>query len=135
MANVKAAIKQVEVGSAPIDGFRPLLDGDLWSDLEHETAGLADSLRGRVLWNVNSTARGGGVAELLASLIPYDRGAGIDERWLVIEGSPAFFNVTKRLHNLLHGMDANGTEIGDADRQEYELAMRQNAAPLAKDMK
>src|SRR5438067_11097650 len=104
MANVKAAIKQVEVGSAPIDGFRPLLDGDLWSDLEHETAGLADSLRGRVLGNVNPTARGGGVAELLASLIPYDRGASIDQRSLVIEGSRETFATTQSLHNLLHGM-------------------------------
>src|SRR6266581_8680418 len=120
MANVKAAIKQVEVGSAPIEWFRPLLDGDLWSDLEHETAGLADSLRGRVLWNVNSTARGGGVAELLASLIPYDRYAGIDERWVVIEGSPDFFNVTKKIHTMLHGVETDGAVLTDEERRRVE---------------
>ena len=135
MANVKAAIKQVEVGSAPIDGFRPLLDGDLWSDLEHETAGLADSLRGRVLWNVNSTARGGGVAELLASLIPYDRGAGIDERWLVIEGSSEFFETTKKLHNLLHGVTTDGAQIEDLEKATYEQASLRNAGALAELMR
>src|SRR5438552_18072013 len=132
MANVKAAIKQVEVGSAPIDGFRPLLDGDLWSDLEHETAGLADSLRGRVLWNVNSTARGGGVAELLASLIPYDRGAGIDERWLVIEGSSEFFETTKKLHNLLHGVEPDGGPLTAGERRVYEEATARNSEGLAR---
>ena len=48
----------------------------------------------RVIWNVNSTARGGGVAELLQSLVAYIRGAGFDCRWRVIAGSPAFFAVT-----------------------------------------
>src|SRR2546421_11290045 len=130
MADVKAALKQVEVGSAPSDRFRPLLDEDLWSDLERETAGLAHSLRGRVLWNVNSTARGGGVAELLASLIPYDRGAGVDERWLVIEGSSEFFQTTKKLHNLLHGVRTDGPRIEDSEKATYEQAMASNAAAL-----
>src|SRR5207253_3718584 len=131
MANVKAAIKQVEVGSAPIDGFRPLLDGDLWSDLEHETAGLADSLRGRVLWNVNSTAQGGGVAEMLASLIPYDRGVGIDERWVVIEGSEDFFDATKRIHTMLHGVESDGGLLTDDERRAYDQATARNFEALA----
>ena len=38
-------------------------------------------LAGRTFWNVNSTARGGGVAEMLRSLIGYARGAGVDARW------------------------------------------------------
>ena len=92
---------------------------------------LAEAMRGRVLWNINSTARGGGVAEMLAALIPYDRGCGIDERWVVIEGSPAFFNVTKRLHNLLHGVEAGGSEISEEERRVYEATMQRNASALA----
>ena len=92
--------------------------------------GLVAALRGRVLWNVNSTARGGGVAELLASLIPYDRDAGIDERWVVIEGSPDFFNVTKKIHTLLHGVDSDGAELTEEDRRQYEQATSRNAAAL-----
>lgn len=58
---------------------------------------------GRTIWWVNSTAQGGGVAEMLRTLLPYWRGSGIDTRWLVLTAPPAFFRFTKRLHNLLHG--------------------------------
>ena len=53
--------------------------------------------------NVNSTAMGGGVAELLQTLLAYARGVGVDARWFVIEGDPAFFEITKRIHNHLYG--------------------------------
>lgn len=94
-------------------------------------AELAEALRGHSIWNINSTARGGGVVELLTSLIPYDLGCGIDERWVVIEGTPAFFDVTKRIHNLLHGVTAHGSEISDAERREYDSTMKRNALALA----
>src|SRR5258708_8444037 len=88
---------------------------------------LGSALRGRTVWNVNSTARGGGVAELLASLIPYDRGAGIDEHWVVIEGSPEFFEVTKRIHNLLHGVSSDGAGFSAADRETYHSTFKRKA--------
>jgi trehalose synthase len=62
-----------------------------------------ESLAGRVMWSVNSTARGGGVAELVRTTLPYWRGAGVDARWVVMRGPAAFFALTKRLHNMLHG--------------------------------
>ena len=65
-------------------------------------------LGSRVIWNVSSTARGGGVAEMLASLLAYTRGAGLDARWVVIEANPDFFRVTKRIHNMLHGSPGDG---------------------------
>src|SRR5437879_3379322 len=91
---------------------------------------FADRMRGRTLWNVNSTPRGGGVAELLAALIPYDRGAGVDERWLVIEGSPEFFAITKKIHTLLQGVAPDGSEITPVERRAYEQAMARNSAAL-----
>ncbi len=99
----------VEVESAPIDRYRPLLDADLWERLQRSLQAEAEATSGRVVWNVNSTARGGGVAELLAALIPYERGAGIDARWVVIKGEEDFFALTKRLHNLLHGVTVEST--------------------------
>jgi trehalose synthase len=121
----------VEVGADDLDPFRTLVEPGQWTALVGTMKGLAQQMRGRTLWNVNSTARGGGVAEMLTSLIPYSRGAGIDERWLVIEGTPEFFDVTKKLHNLLHGVaPPQGAAMTDADRTVYESATEDNAAAL-----
>jgi trehalose synthase len=62
-------------------------------------------LAGRRVVNVNSTASGGGVAELLQTLLAYVRGVGVDARWHVASGDARFFEITKRLHNPLrhHG--------------------------------
>jgi len=83
-------------------------------------------LDGRVVWNVNATASGGGVAEMLTSLLAYSRGAGVDTRWLVLEGNPRFFRITKRLHNFLHGSPGDGGPLGDAERAEYESVLAGN---------
>ncbi|WP_324735118.1 trehalose synthase [Thermococcus sp. SY098] len=63
----------------------------------------AEGLKGTSLVNVNSTAYGGGVAEILHNLIPLMRSLGIDARWFVIEGTDEFFKVTKSFHNALQG--------------------------------
>jgi trehalose synthase len=130
MALGKVTPRQVEVGSAPIDRFRGLLGDDAWTRLDRAMHDLAENLGGRTVWNINSTARGGGVAELLASLIPYSRGAGIDERWMVIEGGPEFFKVSKKIHTLLHGVAPDGSHITGTDASEYEQTMAGNAAAL-----
>ena len=88
----------------------------------------ARELEGRVIWNVNSTARGGGVVELLQPLLGYARGAGVDARWLVISGEADFFTLTKRLHNHLHGIDGGG--LAEAEHELYERTLAQNAAEL-----
>jgi trehalose synthase len=78
----------------------------------------------------DSTAFGGGVAEMLRSLVGYVRGAGLDMRWLVMEGDAEFFGVTKRLHNRLHG--AHDPEpLGPAERAAYERCCARNANELA----
>ena len=69
----------------------------------------ADRLEGRRLWHLNSTEQGGGVAEMLQFLLGYLAGVGIDVRWVVVGGDERFFEVTKRLHNLLHGLPATAT--------------------------
>jgi trehalose synthase len=91
---------------------------------------LRESLRGAVVC-VNSTAVGGGVAEMLQVLLPYVRGAGIDARWLVIEGDEQFFAITKRLHNHLHGVEGDGGPLGEEEHRHYRAVLQQNAAQLA----
>ena len=80
-------------------------------------------LAGRVVWNVNSTARGGGVAEMLVSLLAYARGAGVDARWVVIPGNEPFFAVTKRIHNNLHSAPGDGGEGGEGGGGWWIAAM------------
>ncbi len=87
--------------------------------------------QGRSIWHINSTARGGGVAELLQSLLAYVRGVGLDARWGVIQGEPEFFEVTKRIHNMLHGVPGDGAGLGEAEREIYERTLAPAADALA----
>jgi trehalose synthase len=90
----------------------------------------ARELHGRVIWNVNSTAKGGGVVEMLRPLLGYCRGAGVDARWLVIPGEPDFFTITKRIHNRLHGFAGDGGPLGDAESEVYERTLADSAREL-----
>jgi trehalose synthase len=64
---------------------------------------IAAKLAGKVVQHINSTAVGGGVAEILDSMVPLLRELGVDTRWDLIKGGAQFFEVTKRFHNILHG--------------------------------
>jgi trehalose synthase len=104
---------------------------DEWPTFESAMQCGREILQGRTVWNVNSTAAGGGVAEMLRSLMAYARGAGIDARWVVVPGTPAFFQVTKRLHNLMHGEPGDGGGLGEEARAVYRGVTRRNAESLA----
>ena len=120
----------VDLGTQPLAGFDDVLSPAAAQAL-HEAERLGrEKLAGRRIWNVNSTARGGGVAEMLGPLLAYARGAGIDARWAVIDGDAPFFAVTKRLHNRLHGNAGDGGPLGDAERAAYEAALAPNGNDL-----
>src|SRR5438067_9656673 len=87
-------------------------------------------LAGRVIWNVSSTAGGGGVAEMLGRFVRYVRGAGVDCRWHVLESTPEFFTVTKRLHNNLHDDAGDDGPLGDHERAVYRDVVEGNADAL-----
>ena len=87
-------------------------------------------LGGRRVINVNSTATGGGVAELLQTLLAYVRDLGIDAQWFVIEGNTEFFAITKRIHNHLYGAAGDGGLLGPDQRAAYEATLAQNADEL-----
>jgi trehalose synthase len=120
----------VPLASASIEPFQQLLEPSEWDAFVRTMADGATALEHHTVWNINSTAHGGGVAEMLAWEIPYERGAGMDARWLVIQGETAFFTFTKRLHALLHGVPADGSTISDAERAEYEQTLARNAQAL-----
>src|SRR3990172_1667658 len=69
----------------------------------NELRALASRLRGRQVQMLNSTAVGGGVAEILNRLVPILQELGLAVRWDVITGGSDFFEITKAFHNALHG--------------------------------
>jgi trehalose synthase len=97
--------------------------------LREEAEPVARALRGRTLWMVNSTAQGGGVSEMLPGMVTHLRELGFAVEWAVIEADDeAFFRLTKRLHNLIHGEGEVG--LGDDDRATFEATNRANAEAL-----
>ena len=70
----------------------------------NEICDLAEPYRGARVLHLNATALGGGVAEILASLVPLMNDLGMHTEWQVIRGAEEFFNVTKAMHNTLQGM-------------------------------
>jgi len=84
---------------AKINDYIPIVGQSVIDDLKL----IAGKLRGKVIQQVNSTAVGGGVAEILNRMIPLLRELGVDTKWDVIKGGQQFFEVTKKFHNVLHG--------------------------------
>jgi trehalose synthase len=95
------------------------------------TAGdrFRDSLGDRTIWNVSSTAVGGGVAEMLHVLMGYTEDLAVPTGWGVITGDAEFFVTTKRLHNQIHGEWAGGPVTG-AEAGHYARMLAANAVEL-----
>jgi trehalose synthase len=121
-----------EVPVTPVDPLRLREHiGDERADaLERLCREARDRFAGRTVWNVNSTATGGGVAEMLAQLVAYGLGAGVDTRWAVIDGDAAFFAITKRIHNRLHGGAGDKSPLGEVERTAYEETTERAAGEL-----
>jgi trehalose synthase len=88
---------------------------------------LAEPLQGRSVLHVSATAFGGGVSEILYTLVPLMRDVGLDAHWQVISGQEEFFNVTKLMHNSLQG-DRRG--ISDQQWEVFEAYNLMNAQTL-----
>jgi trehalose synthase len=123
-------MQEVDIDPVPLDRLAGLLDAERAARLGEGTREAHRVLDGRMLWNINATASGGGVAEMLQTLLAYTLGAGVATRWLVLDGDHEFFAVTKRIHNLLHGSPGDGGELGDAQRAVYEDVLAHNHAAL-----
>jgi trehalose synthase len=106
--------------------LRTIAGEDVGRLYERALDGGRRALAGGTLWHINSTAEGGGVAELLSTSLGYLVDDGIPTRWLVLEGDPDFFRITKRIHNRLHGVLGDGGALGTAERRRYEEVIRRN---------
>ncbi|HLC41214.1 MAG TPA: glycosyltransferase [Methylomirabilota bacterium] len=109
--------------STNVENYRPLV-GD---DLIDEITALAGDLKGVKIGHVNSTAFGGGVAELLSRHLPVLLALGISAEWRLIHGEPEFFTVTKAFHNALQGAHY---DLREQERNLYLDANRQAAQLL-----
>ena len=91
-----------------LDDYEPIIGRPELDELHF----LARQLRGKTVKMVNSTAVGGGVAEILNRLVPLMNELEVHTKWEVITGGNDFFEVTKGFHNALHGGDYNLTPQG-----------------------
>ena len=117
---------EVKVSARSVEPFDALFGRERIEGLRREAEAIRRVLAGSAVWNVSSAAAGGGVAEMLRSLLRYARGLGIDVRWLVVQGPPEFFRVTKRVHHALHGSRGDGSPLGPAEAKLYERIIRDN---------
>ena len=130
-SDMAMGLREVEINPIAPDRWSEVLDEDAAQAVVELAERGREALEGVTIWNVNSTAQGGGVAEMLGPLVSEARGAGVDARWIVIEGDEPFFRVTKRIHNRLHGQPGDGGELGGEQRAAYESVTRRNADELA----
>jgi trehalose synthase len=124
-------LHEVEVRPLPAERLEAFIGRDRSAAFSSVAGRARALLDGRAVLNVNSTATGGGVAELLETLLSYARGAGVDARWLVIKGDHRFFQITKRIHNCLYGTPGDGGPLGDSERRDYEDTMARHADDLS----
>jgi trehalose synthase len=124
-------LQEVSVAPVSLAHFEKIASPARWAELEHARHLAQDLLEGRVVWNINSTAHGGGVAEMLQVLLAYGLGVGVDIRWIVVRGDAEFFQITKRMHNFLHGSTGDGGPLDEAERRHYEAVLARNAHALA----
>ncbi len=111
-------LERVSVNPKQLETYRPVIGDDEVEALLK----LAEPLRGARVLHVNATAFGGGVAEILHTLVPLMQDVGLAATWQVISGQDEFFNVTKAFHNGLQGasfaLTAEMREIYDRYNQQ-----------------
>lgn len=87
---------------------------------------IAENLKNKSILNVNSTFKGGGVAEILTKMIPIMESLGINIKWEIIKGNEEFYKVTKKFHNALHGVKE------DFSQKDFEIFTETNNSNIEK---
>ena len=107
-------------GPSLLDGYRAVVGDESLRNLE----ALAARLKGHRIAMVNSTATGGGVAEILHRLVRLLNELGVPTTWEVMPGDTRFYGITKTIHNTMHGWPGALT----ADDRDYFMAANERAA-------
>jgi trehalose synthase len=116
-------LQPVPVGSKSLADYTHLVG----RPLTHEIHDLAEGLQGLRVLHLSATAFGGGVSEILFTLVPLMRDVGIEAEWQVIIGREEFFNATKLLHNALQG---HPLDLSPEEWTVYEQYSEMNAHEL-----
>lgn len=126
LADSEIRMRRVDLAHKSLAEYATVVGDEVITEIET----LARPLRGTRVAHVSATAYGGGVSEMLHTLVPLMRSVGLRAEWFVIAGSEAFFTVTKGLHNALQG---EGLSLTPAMRTIYEQINQQNASTFADD--
>jgi trehalose synthase len=116
---------EVNVGHKNLADYRSIIPKELMAEIDE----LSHQLHGRKVLHVNATAFGGGVAEILYTLVPLTSDAGLEAQWQIMSAPPEFFNVTKSFHN---GLQGHAVDFPAEARELYESVCRANAAELTR---
>ena len=116
-------LELVDVGPRPLKQYEPIVGEEVVEEIRE----LAAPLKGARIVQINATTYGGGVSELLRSIVPLYRGLGIECDWKIISAGPKFFSVTKDFHNALQGAPY---ELRQAARERYLMSSTYNAQLL-----
>jgi trehalose synthase len=116
-------LQRVDVAPRALTAYEPLLRAALLREIHS----LAASVRGCRVVQINATPQGGGVAEILHSLVPLLQSVGVDAEWYVLPPDDAFFAVTKRFHNWLQGHPGR---ITAHHKRTYQAYLEQLAAQM-----
>ncbi len=119
-------LQKVDIGARALEDYASAV-GDA---AVNECRALARPLLGARVLHVSATPYGGGVSELLRSIVPIERSLGLVVDWGIIAGDDRFFGITKRLHN---GLQGAAIPFSDADRDHYVEVTRANASRLDHD--
>jgi trehalose synthase len=120
-------LPQVKTPTQKLEKYKNLISKELYGEIQE----ISQDLKGLRVFHVNSTPRGGGVAEVLKSLIPLMKGVGIEAKWYTIPPRNTFFEITKKMHNALQGKKY---QFPYSARKKYLLHMVR-IAELMRDMK
>ena len=113
-------LPQVKTRSRELERYKNIISRQLFQEIEN----LAKKLQGLKVVHINATPRGGGVAEILKSLVPLMKGVGIKARWHIIPPGRKFFGLTKQLHNALQGKDFT---LSSFSRRLYHRYMKRSS--------
>ena len=116
-------LQQVNVGHKSLADYATIVSRGLMEQLKT----LAEPLEGKRVLHLSATAFGGGVAEILYTLVPLMRDAGLETEWRVIFGQNEFFDVTKAIHNALQGAPRS---LSDAEKEIFRRYNLGNAEAL-----
>ncbi|HED03332.1 MAG TPA: glycosyltransferase [Candidatus Fraserbacteria bacterium] len=116
-------LQSVDVGERSLEAYRGVAPDAILAELRR----VAAELRGMRVLHLNATPYGGGVSELLRSLVPLLNDLGLVADWKVIHGNNAFFEVTKTMHN---GLQGAARELSEEEQTIYLVNAEQNAAQL-----